>query len=348
MHLLICSIQNFNRIHEGYMMQNRKIISFIITLLLLFAVLLFSMMAGSIHVSFRELIQGLFTGNNEDVTVIKDLRMPRIIIASFAGAALAVAGVLLQAIMRNPLADSGIIGISSGAQFTYIFGVTLFPTLFFWSPLFAFIGGAIACFLVFSLSWKSGLHPLRLILIGVAINAVFTGLTESFNFRGSYSVTSISSATTSTLSMKTWNDVEIMVIFGGIGLILAFVTFASCNLLALQDKTVKSLGVPVMRLRIFIAAVAVLLAATSSAIAGMIAFIGILIPHIGRQLVGNDHKLLIPFSAVAGALLLLLADTLGRTIIAPNEIPASIIMAIIGGPFLIFLLRREDKVNETR
>lgn len=324
-------------------MRNKKILTFSITSLLLLAILIISITTGSIRVSLPEFIQGLFSTSNENVEVIKDLRLPRILISMFAGAALAVAGVLFQAIMRNPLADAGIIGISSGAQFTYILGVTLFPTLFFWSPLFAFLGGALACFLVFSFSWKSGLNPLRLILIGVAINAVFTGLTETFNYRGSYSVTSVNSATTSTLSMKTWNDVEIMAIFGGIGLLLAFLTYASCNLLALQDKTVKSLGVPVMRLRIFIAGVAVLLAATASAIAGMIAFIGILIPHIGRQLVGTDHKLLIPFSAIAGALLLLLADTLGRTVIAPNEIPASIIMAIIGGPFLIFLLRRSEQ-----
>src|SRR5690606_37331499 len=125
----------------------------------------------------------------EKVEVIKDLRLPRIIVSLFTGAALAVSGVLLQAVMRNPLAEAGIIGVSAGAAFTTILALSLFPTLFFWSPLFAFVGGAVACFLVYTLSWKSGLNPLRLILVGVAINAIFTGLSELFDYRGSYAVT---------------------------------------------------------------------------------------------------------------------------------------------------------------
>lgn len=320
-------------------------LSFSIVSLLLLVVTVYSALTGSIQVSLGELISGLLSGTNDEVAVIRDLRLPRIIIAIFAGAALAVSGALLQAVMRNPLADAGIIGISSGAGFVSILAVSFFPTLYFGSPLFAFIGGAIACFLVYSLSWKSGLSPIRLILVGVAINAVFSGLSDTFNYRGSYTVTSISPTTTSTLVMKTWRDVEIMVTFGSIGLILAMSLFAVCNLLVLQDKTTRNLGVSVLSSRLIVSSVAVLLAAVSTAVAGLIAFIGLLIPHIARQLVGSDHKVLLPFTALAGALLLLLADTLGRTVIAPNEIPASIIMSIIGGPFLIFLLRRSDKLN---
>ncbi|GAF64430.1 iron-siderophore ABC transporter permease protein [Bacillus sp. TS-2] len=321
----------------------KKVISFVTVCVLLIIVLIISTTTGSIQLGFLDLIQGLITGNNEEVRVIQDLRFPRIIIAILAGAALAVAGALFQAVMRNPLADAGIIGISSGAGFTSILAISFFPTLYFWSPLFAFIGGALACFLVYSLSWKSGLSPVRLILVGVAINAVFSGLGETFNYRGSYTVTSISPTTTSTLSMKSWQDVEMMLIFSMIGLVLAFLLARPCNLLVLQDKTTRNLGVSVTKLRIIVSAVAVLLAAVSTAIAGLIAFIGLLVPHIARRLVGTEHKVLLPFTALAGALLLLLADTLGRTLIAPNEIPASIIMSIIGGPFLIFLLRRGDK-----
>ncbi|KYG29338.1 FecCD family ABC transporter permease [Alkalihalobacillus trypoxylicola] len=321
----------------------KKVISYVTVCFLLIMVLIISTTTGSIQLGFLDLIQGLITGNNEEVRVIQDLRFPRIIIAIFAGAALAVAGALFQAVMRNPLADAGIIGISSGAGFTSILAISFFPTLYFWSPLFAFMGGALACFLVYSLSWKSGLSPVRLILVGVAINAVFSGLGETFNYRGSYTVTSISPTTTSTLSMKSWQDVEMMLIFSIIGLALAFLLAKSCNLLVLQDKTTRNLGVSVTKLRIIVSAVAVLLAAVSTAIAGLIAFIGLLVPHIARRLVGTEHKVLLPFTALAGGLLLLLADTLGRTLIAPNEIPASIIMSIIGGPFLIFLLRRGDK-----
>ncbi|GIN97223.1 ABC transporter permease [Siminovitchia terrae] len=322
----------------------KKWLSFITIIVLLMIALIYSVNTGSIQVSFGELINGLITGTNGDVQVIRDLRLPRIIIAVFAGASLSVSGVLLQAVMRNPLAEPGIIGVSSGAGFMAMLLVAIFPTLYFYMPLFAFLGGALAFFLVYSISWKSGLDPLRMILIGVAINAIFTSLSQTFNYRGSYTTSMVQEVTTSTLAMKKWSDVEIMVIYGTVGLILALAVYAWCNYLGLEDKTAKSLGFNVNLARFFISAIAVLLASIATATAGLFVFVGLLVPHIGRILVGTDHKVLIPFSALLGALLILLSDTLGRTLIAPNEIPASIIMALIGGPFLIFLLRKSDRI----
>lgn len=322
----------------------KKWLSFITIIVLLMIALIYSVNTGSIQVSFGELINGLITGTNGDVQVIRDLRLPRIIIAVFAGASLSVSGVLLQAVMRNPLAEPGIIGVSSGAGFMAMLLVAIFPTLYFYMPLFAFLGGALAFFLVYSISWKSGLDPLRMILIGVAINAIFTSLSQTFNYRGSYTTSMVQEVTTSTLAMKKWSDVEIMVIYGTVGLILALAVYAWCNYLGLEDKTAKSLGFNVNLARFLISAIAVLLASIATATAGLFVFVGLLVPHIGRILVGTDHKVLIPFSALLGALLILLSDTLGRTLIAPNEIPASIIMALIGGPFLIFLLRNSDRI----
>jgi iron complex transport system permease protein len=326
-------------------MSKKVFFSFVIVIVLLVAVVLFSATTGSLKVSSLELLQGLFTGTNKNVQIIKDLRLPRIIIALFVGASLAVSGVLLQAVMRNPLADAGVIGISSGAGFISLLFVTIFPTLFFWLPLFAFIGGAFACFLVYSFSWKSGLSPMRIILVGIAINATFTGLGQSFNYRGSYAVASLNQATTSIFTMKTWNDVQVMIIYGSIGLLLSLLLYSWCNLLSLQDKSAHNLGLNVTRARLLISIVAVLLAAIATAIGGLIAFVGLLIPHVARLLIGSDHKVLIPFSALAGALLILGADTLGRTLLAPTEIPASIIMTVIGGPFLVFLIRKSERVH---
>ncbi|WP_248927211.1 FecCD family ABC transporter permease [Paenibacillus hamazuiensis] len=319
--------------------------SMIVAVVLLVVLTVVSATTGSIKVGGLELIQGLISGTNKSVQVIKDLRLPRIIVALFVGAALAVSGVLLQAVMRSPLADAGVIGISSGSGVFSLLFVTLFPTFFFWLPLFAFLGGAIACFLVYSLSWKSGLSPIRIILVGIAVNATFAGLGQSFNYRGSYAVTSINPATTSTFTMKTWGDVQVMAIYGTLGLIVALMLASWCNLLSLQDKSAQNLGLNVTKARLVVSIVAVLLAAAATAIGGLIAFVGLLIPHISRLLVGSDHKVLIPFSALAGALLILLADTLGRTVLAPSEIPASIIMTVIGGPFLIFLLRKSERLH---
>lgn len=322
----------------------RKGISFITAIALLIGTAIYAATTGSIEVSAIELIKGLFTARNEDVEIIRDLRLPRIIISIFAGATLAVSGVLLQAVMRNPLAEPGIIGVSSGAAFMSIVMVSLFPTLFFYTPLFAFIGGAFAFILVYIFAWKSGLNPLRMILIGVAINAVFTGLSELFKMGNSSSMLAGISVTTSTLSMKTWDDVEVMVLYGSLGLLLAFLVYAWCNHLGLEDKTLRNIGFRTNRARLFISIIAVLLASIATAIAGMFTFVGLLIPHIARSLVGTEHKVLIPFSAILGALLILLADTLGRVIMAPLEIPASIIMTVIGGPFLLFLLRKSDRI----
>ncbi|HZW67169.1 MAG TPA: iron ABC transporter permease [Pseudogracilibacillus sp.] len=323
---------------------NKKVISFIVVLILLPIVMLYSATTGSIDVTPMELVKGLFTGSNENIEIIKDLRFPRIIISLIAGAALAVSGVLLQAVMRNPLAEPGIIGVSSGAGFFTLLVLTFYPMLYFYTPLFAFIGGALAFMLVYTFSWKSGLNPLRMILIGVAINAVFTGLSQLLQGANASSMAASVSVTQSTLTMKTWSDVNVIVLYGSIGLLIAFALYAWANHLSLSDETLHNLGFRVNRARFIISVVAVLLASIATAIAGMFTFVGLLIPHIGRSLVGSDHKLLIPFSTLAGALLILIADTIGRTVLAPIEIPASIIMAIIGGPFLIFLLRKSDRI----
>lgn len=325
----------------------KKIISFIVLILLLLITIYFSIFSGSIHITFGELIDGLWTGDNEQVNIVKDLRFPRIIVALFAGASLSVAGVLLQAVLRNPLAEPGIIGVSAGAGFFGMLMIAIFPTLFFYTPLFSFIGGAIAFLLVYMFSWKSGLNPLRMILIGVAINAIFTSLSQTFNYRGSYTSSMVQEVTTSTLSMKTWGDVKIAVFYGLIGLVLAWLLFRWCNYLVLEDKTAMSLGFNVNLARFVVSAVAVLLASIATATAGMFLFVGLIVPHISRQFVGTDHKWLIPFTALLGATFILLSDTIGRLIIAPNEIPASIIMALIGGPFLIFVLRKSDSIYGT-
>jgi len=317
---------------------NKKISSFIVVSILLLVVIIYSAITGSVKMDMMEFMRAFFGEENQNYTVIKDLRFPRIIVALFAGAALSVAGVLLQAVMRNPLADAGVIGISAGASFVQLLVITLFPMMFFYTPLLAFFGGAFACFLVFMLSWKSGLNPLKIILVGIAM---FTGLTEAFVTICSYMNVMVGGVGGSNLSMRTWSDVSLISIYGVIGLLASLLLASSCNLLTLQDKTAKSLGFNVTRARLIIAAIAVLLAAISTATVGVIAFVGLLIPHISRRLVGSDHKWLIPFSALTGALLILTADTLGRILVSPLEIPASTIMAIIGGPFLIFLIRKD-------
>lgn len=316
----------------------RKITAFVVTLVALIALFFVAVNTGSLQTTPHQLLSGLFIEYDETVATIYDLRFPRIFIAIVGGAALAVSGALLQAVIRNPLADPGIIGISSGASLAAVLVTAFVPALYFFSPLFAFAGGLIAFALVYSLSWRDGLSPLRIILVGVAVSAVFTGLSDALN-SVSGSTSSVASIVEANISMKTWEDFQTLAIYAVIGLVISLFLAHRCDLLALEDKTAGSLGLDVNKNRIFISVIAVLLASISTAIIGPISFLGLIVPHCARLLVGTGHKVLIPYTMILGAFCLLLADTIGRTIAYPYEISAAIIMAVVGGPVFIALLR---------
>lgn len=277
---------------------------------------------------------------DSNVSTIYDLRFPRIFIAMLGGAATAVSGVLLQAVIKNPLADPGIIGVSSGASLAAVLITAFFPSLYFFTPLFAFAGGMLAFILVYGLSYQNGLSPLRIILVGVAVNAMFSGLMSAFNSGTGSNLSGVASIVNANITMKTWDDFSTLAVYTVIGLILSLFASARCNLLALEDKTARSLGLNVNKSRVVISVIAVLLAGISTAVIGPISFLGLIVPHIARLLIGSDHRVLIPYSMVLGAFTLLLADTVGRTVAAPYEISASVIMSVVGGPFFILLLRR--------
>lgn len=321
----------------------KKILSFVLTAVGLFVLFIFAVNTGSLKVTPSELFCGLFIEYNPDVATIYDLRFPRIFIAMLGGAATAVSGVLLQAVMKNPLADPGIIGVSSGASLVAVIVTAFFPSLFFLTPMLAFIGGLVAFLLVYSLSWKGGLSPLRIILVGVAVNALCTGLMSAFNSATGSSYTGVASIVNANITQKTWDDFQTLAVYVVIGLVASFFVTNQCNLLSLEDKTARSLGMNVTRSRIVISVIAVLLASISTAVVGVISFLGLIVPHIARLLVGSNHKVLVPYSILLGAFTLLLADTIGRTVASPYEISAAVVMSVIGGPFFIFLLRRSKQ-----
>ena len=318
----------------------RKVAAFLVTMAALIALFFVAVNTGSLQVGPMRLLSGLFVSYDETVSTIYDLRLPRILIAMVGGAATAVAGVLLQAAIRNPLADPGIIGVSAGASFAAVLVTAFFPMLLFFTPVFAFAGGLVAFGLVYSLSWRGGLSPLRIILVGVAVGAMFTGLMSAFDSGTGSTMSGVASLVDANITMKTWDDFATLAVYAAIGLALALLMAKRCDLLALEDKTARSLGLNVDRARIATSAAGVLLASVSTAIIGPISFLGLLVPHIARILVGTSHRVLVPYAIVLGAFTLLLADTIGRTVAAPYEISAAVIMSIVGGPLFIVLLRR--------
>ena len=321
----------------------RLFIAFGFASVLLLCLFFFAVGTGSLSVGPMEIIEGLFFKENTNVEIIYDVRFPRIFIAIFGGMALAVSGTLLQAVMKNPLTDPGIIGISSAAALVASIMTSLFPMLYFATPLFSMIGGVVAYILIYSLAWDGGANPTKLILVGVALNMTFLGIAQGIGAMGGSGMSTVQSIVSGNIVQKTWGDVHLLAFYGGVGLVLSLLTARSCDLLALDDKTARGLGVNVDRDRFLVALVAILLASITTAIVGVIGFLGLCVPHIARLIVGTNHKILIPFSALIGASLLLFSDTLGRSLFYPYEVPAAVIMAIMGGPFLIFLLKLGGK-----
>ncbi len=321
----------------------RITIAFGVMVVLLLAMTFFSMNTGTIQVGGMQLLKGLFVSYDETVATVVDLRFPRIVLSLLAGAAVSVSGVLLQAMLKNPLADPGIIGISAGAGFFAVVATALAPTLYALTPIVAFGGGIVAFGLVYALAWKDGASPLRILLVGVAIEALFSGLGSALNTMTGSSLSGVASIVEGNITQKTWSDVTTLLPYVAVGLLLSLLFAGTCNLFALEDTTIRGLGINVDRMRILVSLVAVLLAAISTAVVGAVAFLGLIVPHMGRLIVGSNHKVLLPFSMLLGAFVFLLADTIGRTIAYPYEISAAIIMSVVGGPFFILLLRRSKK-----
>ena len=323
---------------------NKKLIYILISIVGLATIVLYSMKTGSIEISLKELIVGLIKNDSTgNVGIIKDIRLPRILCAVLIGASLGVAGTLLQAVMKNPLADPGITGISSGASLVAIIIMVFLPELNNVKPVVSFIGGSFAAVIVYLIAYDKGFSPIRIVLAGVAINSLLTSMASIVTMFNGGAQNSIDMWLSGSLATVTKSDVNILAVCTLLGIGLALTTSKTCNLLALGDKTSKSLGVDTTKQTIIISAIAVFLASTSTGVGGVISFVGLIVPHIARFIIGSNHKYLIPFSAVLGSILLILADTLGRSVFKPYEVPVGLVMSVIGAPFFIYLLKRRKR-----
>lgn len=298
---------------------------------------------GSIALDFKELVVGILSNTDDPkLNIIRDLRMPRVLTTILIGASLSVSGVLLQAIIRNPLADPSIVGISSGASLVSVIILVFFPQLNKIRPLFGFIGGLVACFLVYVLAFKKSISSIRIVLGGIAINTMLAAMTSIITMFGTRNTSSIQMWLTGSLSNITWTDFKILLIYTVIGFILATGFARICDVVTLGEKNAKSLGFNYALQMILITLVAVFLGSVSTSIAGVISFVGLIVPHISRMIIGSNHKYLIPFSMNVGAILLVVADTIARCGFKPIELPVGMVMAVIGGPVFIYLLRRSE------
>ena len=316
----------------------------LLLLVILAALAVVSVAIGSAGYSVPEILKAVVSPDQSPIKIIVlSLRLPRMILAILIGASLAASGALLQSVMRNPLADPGTIGVSAGAGTAATTILLLFPSLSASVPVFAFGGAALACVLIYVMAWKDGVDPTRIILSGVAINSVLGAYNSLLQLLNSDSLQGVLAFMNGSLSGKSWYQVKILAVYSIIGLILSFFCIRSANTLQLGDEMAKSLGLKVNASRVFLSAVSAFLAAATVSVAGMIGFVGLVVPHIARLMVGSNYKSMLPVSIVLGAVVLLAADTVGRTVVPGMEIPVGIIMSVCGGPFFLYMLRKGSK-----
>ena len=314
-------------------------------LLLLLAAVILSVSYGEYRIAPFDVVRatlGLETGNDDYPLVVRLFRLPRIVLAALVGAALAVSGAILQGVTRNPLADPGILGISSGAALAAVSLLVYFtaaPVALL--PWAAFGGALLTAALIYLLAWRGGSSPLRLILIGIGFAAGAQALTTLLVVFGE--INDVQRALvwlSGSVYGRGWAEVRVLALSLAVLLPLTFLSARQLNTLSLGDESATGLGVGLERTRAFLILLSVALAAGAVAAAGTVGFVGLVAPHITRRLVGPGHEGLLPASALTGALLVVLADLIGRTVIAPSQLPAGLVTAVIGAPYFMYLLWR--------
>ncbi|WP_067507878.1 iron ABC transporter permease [Actinoplanes sp. TFC3] len=317
----------------------------VVTAAVLAGVALLSLAVGSQHVPFGTVLNALSHAdpNRSDHLIVTEVRLPRTFVGLLAGAALGLAGAIIQAVTRNPLADPGILGINAGAGLFVVIGISVFGvgslSGYVW---FGFAGAAVSAVAVYVIGslGRGGATPVKLALAGAALTAALLSFTtgvlvtdvrtyDQFRF---WQVGSLSGRGADIA----WQALPFLIA----GVIVALISTRSLNALALGDDVATSLGQNVAVARLIAAAAVVLLCGTATAMAGPLVFIGLIVPHMARIITGPDHKWLLPYSMLLAPMLLLLADVLGRVIARPGEVQVGIITAIIGAPFFVILVRR--------
>lgn len=297
---------------------------------------------GAVRVPQPEATKALFGfGTVDEVRTVRDFELPRILIAWLAGGSLAIAGAVIQGVIRNPLASPDIIGVTKGAGLAVVVVLLAYPSAAVsYLPAAAFVGGVVAMAIVYLLAYRKGTTPVRLALVGIAVAATFEAIIRYVMIDKQQAVGTALVWLTGSLAHVDMTTVWEFLPWVLVLVPLCFAYSLKLDLLGLGDDLASGLGVSVERTRRTALLIAVLLASATVAVMGTIAFIGLIGPHIARRLVGSRHAVLLPASAGIGAVLVLVADAIGRGAHPPVEIPAGMITALIGAPYFVYLLSR--------
>jgi iron complex transport system permease protein len=321
--------------------------------LLFLALCLISLSVGSVHINLINVLNSLtnaFTGtdslSSQEELILFSVRLPRIIFAGIVGASLSIGGVVFQAMLRNPLADPYVLGISGGSALGAIAGIIIGASSFYLGiPLLAFCGALVTVFLVFVVAGgtRGPLLDNSLLLSGVVVNAFFSAAILFFlSIVNSLELHSITFWLMGDLSRASIKEISLSAICLFTGFLIIYAQARKLNLIVQGEETALHLGVNIERTKQLLLIVTSLITAVAVSMAGIIGFIGIMVPHMMRLVFGSDHRLLLPTSALFGASFLVIADTLARLVLAPAELPVGVITALCGAPYFIFLLKRKS------
>ena len=322
----------------SYSIISKMVISFVV----LMVIVVMALGYGAANTSFQDLYEAVIgRSGGPYYDVLREIRLPRVIAAFFVGAALAVAGAIMQGMTRNPLADPGLLGLTSGATLALTLVLALIPGITFFMLMFSsFIGAMIGMLLVFGIgiTSRNGLSPLKLVLAGAAVSlflqAISSGIAILFNVSKN-----VSTWTAGGLISTTW-DALIIVPFILFGLVLAIVYSKPLTVLSLNEEVAKGLGQKTKKIKMILMFVVIVLAGTAVALIGNLSFVGLFIPHIVRKIVGADYRLIIPMSIIIGGAFMVLTDFISRIVIAPLEIPIVALVSLIGFLFFLVLVKK--------
>ena len=315
--------------------------------LLLLVVGFVSLHLGSTPLSFSQVTNALLQrGTWTENLIVLDMRLPRLLVSGLIGASLSVSGVLLQGLSRNELASPSTVGVNAGSGIGMMLALVLIPMTALrqpWMMPVASVSGALlVTLLVFALAYRRGsVLPSRLLLVGIAMSYASSAAMLMLSLRMDFVTHSrVTSWMTGTISGADWKAIHWLAPCCLLLMAASYTRARSLNVLSLGDSTAKSLGVAVDRQRFLALTLATMMTSACAGVAGQIGFLGLAAPHLARRLVGHDHRVLLPAAALSGALLLVLADTLGRHLFAPFDIPAGVLVGILGGAYFLYLLAK--------
>ena len=317
----------------------RAIGFYVVTLSLMVLLFGLSIRLGTYTLSFEE-IWAAFQPNDKNYFTLMEYRLPRAVLAILLGGALAISGVLVQSVVRNPLASPDILGINNAAGLVAVSVLMFLPNLaFYWMPIFAFLGGVLS-FVILWVVCGFNFRPIKMAIIGVALSALWAAISHYLMLTNPVEINTAMLWLTGSLWGRSWSYLNVVLPWLIVLLPLPFIFCRDLDTLGLGENKASTLGVTVNKVQISVLVLAVALSTTAVAICGPIAFLGLVAPHLARRLVGGRHRTLLPAALIIGALLLQLSDILARVIDPPTELPAGILTAIIGAPYFFYLLMR--------